>query len=916
MANADKVQAVKDMFATDASPEGKLTRQQKIASVKQKYTNNDTIVNHFIGGIDRTTKALASVPESVFGTVQIGGEDGMFQYLTPKEAKAARDSNSMGLPGRALSDPDNILEKGAQVAGDTAVAGPILGKVMSTVGPAMGAGEAVIGGAAATGVLPKVQNLIHEAGQTFARHPILTTASETTMGYTAGMGGYAALEAYPDSFGAQFLGELAGGTGGGLALQMMPARYALMAGNWTYNKVTQPLTRAGSNKRAKDRMDRAIPMTNKSQIDAGLKQQTTIDPNTGEPVLSPATRTDNRGLMSLERSILNSTEELVNVRNERIARANEVIQESLSGIGGDIGNAQMTFDDAATYFQGLMTTRMEIATQRMDERISALGSLATKEEANRVGKEELNKLVADFDLQASHLWSYVPDDVQVPTAAVRAELSKHILEQGNTGAENIPPYAKKYLNPTVTRTVKGVKQEVPNPNYIGNMTSVSQIRIAQSKLKTIAANFKNSPIRPDHNKARIALDISTAIDLDLENAIAGPEASEVLAIAREFSAQFHNVIDKTVIGKITGRSAQGGERVAAGQTLSQSVGLPRESGRESVDAMFGAFDANQNISSERMIEATSNWFRSQFAEAATENGVVNAAKARSFFNTHEEALRRLPDLDAELRQVSQDGAQYSALQKRMGNIKLDDPRVSKATMFIQKGPVETFDSISKMQPTKAIREISNLINMASKDTTGEALSGLKAGAVQYLIRESKSQIEDADGLRFLSGVKMKDMLDNPALRGFKKLFYGEEMNRLKVIANDLSRLERARKAMPSSEGVLGDRPGKILNSIASVAGASAGRQWGRVTGSSGTVQIPGIFAQRFRELAASGVADPASRLLIDSVFDEELYREVLLAPITARNEVSQTASRRLQAWSASVLLENGGAFSEEEVNNQ
>ena len=579
MANADKVQAVKDMFATDASPEGKLTRQQKIASVKQKYTNNDTIVNHFIGGIDRTTKALASVPESVFGTVQIGGEDGMFQYLTPKEAKAARDSNSMGLPGRALSDPDNILEKGAQVAGDTAVAGPILGKVMSTVGPAMGAGEAVIGGAAATGVLPK--------------------------------------------------------------------------GNWTYNKVTQPLTRAGSNKRAKDRMDRAIPMTNKSQIDAGLKQQTTIDPNTGEPVLSPATRTDNRGLMSLERSILNSTEELVNVRNERIARANEVIQESLSGIGGDIGNAQMTFDDAATYFQGLMTTRMEIATQRMDERISALGSLATKEEANRVGKEELNKLVADFDLQASHLWSYVPDDVQVPTAAVRAELSKHILEQGNTGAENIPPYAKKYLNPTVTRTVKGVKQEVPNPNYIGNMTSVSQIRIAQSKLKTIAANFKNSPIRPDHNKARIALDISTAIDLDLENAIAGPEASEVLAIAREFSAQFHNVIDKTVIGKITGRSAQGGERVAAGQTLSQSVGLPRESGRESVDAMFGAFDANQNISSERMIEATSNWFRSQFAEAATENGVVNAAKARSFFNTHEEALRRLPDLDAELRQVSQ-----------------------------------------------------------------------------------------------------------------------------------------------------------------------------------------------------------------------------------------------------------------------
>lgn len=915
MATAEKVQAVKEMFQEDASPEGRTIRQQKIASVKEKYTNDDTLLNHFIGGIDRTTKALASVPESVFGTVQIGGEDGMFQYLTPKEAKAARDSNSMGLPGRALSDPDNILEKGAQVAGDTTAAGPILGQAMSMVGPSMAVGEAVIGGATAKGVLPKVKNLVHEAGQTFARHPILTTASETTMGYTAGMGGYAALEAYPDSFGAQFLGELAGGTGGSVALQLMPARWALMAGQWTYNKLTQPLTRAGGNKRAKDRMDRAIPMTDKREIDAALKQETTIDPRTGQPVLSPATRTDNRGLMSLERSILDSTEELVNVRNERIARANEVIQESLNGIGGDIGDTQMTFEDAATYFQGLMTTRMEIATQRMDERISSLGSLATKEEANRVGKEELNKLVADFDLQASHLWNYVPDDVQVPTAAVRAELAKHVAEQGQTGAGNIPPYAKKYLNPTVTRTVKGVKQEVPNPNYIGNMTTVSQIRIAQSELGTIAANFRNGPTT-NLNKARVAQDISRAIDLDLENAIAGPEAADALAIAREFTAQFHDVIDKTVIGKITGRSAQGGERVAAGQTLSQSVGLPRESGRESVDAMFGAFEANQNVSSDRMIDATSNWFRSQFAEAATENGVVNAAKARSFFNTHEEALRRLPDLDAELRQVAQDGAKYSDLQKRMGNIKLDDPKVSKATMFIQKGPEEAFDSISKMQPTKAIREMTNLINMASKDTTGQALAGLKAGAVQYLIKGSQSQIEDADGLRFLSGIKMKDMLDNPALRGFGKLFYGEEMNRLRVIANDLSRLERARKAVPSTEGILGDRPGKVLNSIASVAGASAGRQWARVTGSAGTVQIPGIFAQRFRELVQSGVADPASRLLIDSVFDESLYREVLLAPITARNEVSQTASRRLQAWTASVLLENGGTFSEEQEDTQ
>ena len=135
-----------------------------------------------------------------------------------------------------------------------------------------------------------------------------------------------------------------------------------------------------------------------------------------------------------------------------------------------------------------------------------------------------------------------------------------------------------------------------------------------------------------------------------------------------------------------------------------------------------------------------------------------------------------------------------------------------------------------------------------------------------------------------------------------------ELNRIVIITRDLIRLERRRAIDLSSEGVIGDKPSRVVETVAGIAGAGFGRSQARRLGVGGTVQIPGIMAQRFRELVAAGVNDPASRLIHDAVLDEKLFRELLMAPLEEEaRRLSAPATARLQAWAAAVLAEHGAA---------
>ena len=95
--------------------------------------------------------------------------------------------------------------------------------------------------------------------------------------------------------------------------------------------------------------------------------------------------------------------------------------------------------------------------------------------------------------------------------------------------------------------------------------------------------------------------------------------------------------------------------------------------------------------------------------------------------------------------------------------------------------------------------------------------------------------------------------------------------------------------------------------VAGLTGAASGRFYSHRVGLGGTVQIPGILANRFRDLVAAGVRDPATRLLKDAIADEKLFRELLSAK-TTDGSLPDKSIKRLNAWASVVAAEHGGAL--------
>ncbi len=285
--------------------------------------------------------------------------------------------------------------------------------------------------------------------------------------------------------------------------------------------------------------------------------------------------------------------------------------------------------------------------------------------------------------------------------------------------------------------------------------------------------------------------------------------------------------------------------------------------------------------------------------------------AQRFISQNEELLSRLPNLRNQLDEVIESGEALVISERQRAKVSLDDPRVSKAAMFIQSGPVKTFISIGKLKPAAAEKEMQLLINRVSKDKTGEALEGLKSGFIEYLYSGARGTAIDTEGLAFVSGFKLRATLNEPSTKAMvKKLFTKVEQGRLEIYAQDFIRLERSRGATPAVEGVIGDLPGVTIIMAARIAGAAVGRRLAALTGGA-TIQTPAIVSQRFKDLAANNMADPGARLLRDAIHDGALYRELLEPPLV-NGELSPIALRRFNIWAFNAMAEYGGSFTEEE----
>jgi hypothetical protein len=847
-----------------------------------------------ISGMDDVTSLLA-LPFEAFLPSIVFGDQGV-ELLMPSETMARREAGLLGLPGRAQGPPTGIFGSAARFAGATLAAGPILGRAFGFVKPSP---------VPATTKLGKVAQFPRKvaagAGERFAAHPVTSTLVEAGFGASAGVGGFFARQLFPDSDAAQLGGEILGGTLPALTPTGLMIRAAGGLRN-AVNFVRAPLTEIGGRRRAAARAQRAAPPEQRREAITELDRPTTLDPETGQPVLTPAQRTGDPGLLSLERSVVESSETLMREADAQIAHANAAIQQSLLRVGDQPpGAVTATLEESSRYLDTLLDTRLRVAAQRTDERLAQMGSGASREAANRTAREELTAALRAARNQETELYRLVPENTPVPYRQASARLEAFKTELGKAQRSDIPAIARRFLDRESGEFLGRSGEKIVRT------TTIKEMRAVQSKLREVARNARAGEKR-NLNRARIADDIANAITDDIAHA-SDPAVAEAVQLAVEFSRGLNERFSRGAVGKVLQRGAAGGEKVPPGLTLEASMGVTGPRAREALDDILKAFDSPEAPSSAVVIGASEDYLRGRFLATAVEQGKLNARSAERFLRDNEEVLKRLPRVRREIEETIDAGNKMAVAERHRARIDLDDPRVSKATMLIEKGPVETFRQISRMKIGDAQRETQLLINRAQRDATGEALEGLKSGFVEYLLAGARSRARDVRGTPFVSGFALRDALAAPGARAAaNRMFTPDELNRLGIITRDLIRLEKRLGTPISAEGIIGDRPSKVIETVAGIAGAAVGRSQARRMGIGGTVQIPGILANRFRELVAAGVKDPASRLMRDAMLDEDLFRELLEAPLEdGGRRLGKVARGRLNIWAAGVLAEHGAA---------
>jgi hypothetical protein len=777
----------------------------------------------------------------------------------------------------------------------------------------------------ASGIAATARNIVSDIGQTFKRKPVAFSAVETGLGATSGAGGFYAEQMFPESDAARFVGEILGGTapsavsaaakpvyeygvkptaafvGRGLdtVTNYIPSAAIVktfVRQTWDdVAKAKDPTTAGG---RAAGRFGRARGEMSPEEVLAAMDEDLLPE---ARILMTPAQLSGVPGLLSLERSLAETTDTLRNKRLEDLERLNTVIRNAFRG-PGDISQTQDAIEATRTHYFNILNERVRLAAIKADESVQRMLPELGEEGANRAARRELELAYTDATKQEKQLFNILDQNAVTPTVNVQAQLNILRREAGETGAGSIPDYAIRFFSK---------KSE----GFLGDATTLKEMRNAQSQLRQIARNARQGA-DPDANLGRIADSLADAITDDLAMA-QGSSSPTDLANAINFSREKNNVFSRGSVGKILRTGSDSGDVVPEMLTLTRTLGQMGIEGAQATDDIVNAAAFAREragyAGSDNIAGALGSFINNEFILSATRNGAVDVNLAQTFLRDNQVVLDRFPEVRSAIESAVASGVarDSSEILRKAGIDTIDDPDVSKAIILMNKGTDAAFNSI--LASRNSILETRKVIDLLGKDETGEALAGLKQGFFDYLM--NKGTVGNT-----ISGNELAAFVDTPKVRGLiDTLYSSQEKTRLYTIIRTAQRADAARTAAPSVEGVTGDKISKAADSLLGILGAAYGRQVSTVLGGA-TIQIPGMAASLFRDLGAKGLTNPAKRLIVAALNDEQLFRQVVMAQTpdpSAAGQLAPEASRRLNAWAAGALVRAGlGDEEQEETESQ
>jgi hypothetical protein len=709
--------------------------------------------------------------------------------------------------------------------------------------------------------------------------PTSTVAGELASGAGAGAGRFVGEEYNPDSPYGGMIGELVGGVSPGLAGMLL--RYG----------PTGLVTRAVGRAREAQADPTRAP---------GRLQSLTADPEAAAVAaetptiadLTPAQRTQEPLLLSLERAVAQSDPTIEKSLRDRAEAAQATLLEETRALGGDPTQTRAFLETRRDRLNTALQARVEQAQAQARERVAALEPSSTAEDASRIVREEFNQAYNAAQIQENDLWRNIPQDVQIETAPLFARFDELVANTPRTQQQNIPEYARRFLAPNK----RGERR-------LGNIESPAELQGFRSELLSIERQALDAGNR---NEARLARELAKST-LSVMNSLA--DIGGPYSVARDFSRRLNDTFREGDIGRLVD-TRDGSPAVPAEMTLSNLIGAGGVRGGVAESALRAATSDPTNIGAgqnEVVQNAVQDYLtRSLRDRAVTAEGRLKPEAAVSWMRRNEALLEQYPQLRETVTNALEAQTRAQGAEARQIGISrsLERPRETAIARFLEGNPNDAVTRI--FAADNPVEVATSLRRAASRDNSGAALAGLRGAFVDNVLSSARQTGPNGEVFR---GSTILEMLNGPERRAvFEAVFSPEELNRLRQIGTEFTALERARGDLPSVGGVVVEPQNRLINRLAQLSGAALGRKLSQVTGT-GNIQTPAIASSALNNFVTNLGSDRAERLISRAVTDPDptLFAALMRDSRTPRQQ--DEAVRRLQGWLAGPA---GRALFEEE----
>ncbi len=648
---------------------------------------------------------------------------------------------------------------------DIAPASGLVERITQGVGEEIGAAAVPLGGAlrAAGRGGKALKGVAGPILKPFAETPLKATAIEGVTSAGAGVGGGVGDELAPGNQVVRTLGQLVGGVGSGLALDL-PRKAFIGA-----KRAIEPMTQAGITNRAADRLQGSLAGTPEDAL-ANIKRTTAQSQEAVGVSPTPAQASEDPGFIQLERGVSARDPGKLDtrLRSQRTAvkrAADDVIPEAdhevVSRVFQDkLNSIRITSEDAIANARG-----------KVDEMIKQSGGGVNPDDANTIVRSGLLQAESEGIAKYKALFGQLD-----PAGGIRFKMAK--LKKSAAAISRLAGKAERSENvPDVIENIRKFKGEEPMSEIMTLRSRITDdIRVAEGQ------QLPNKRLIARLEQLKNSVDDAIINDADLSGrASLAPKYEQARQEFRSFADKFRRGAASDVL-----RKGRGGASSASPEssTISRFFKGGKGSG-EAAQEFNNILGSSQ--SAKDAVEAVA--VRDFVNTAFDANRKFSAAAAARWVSKHRDALKEFPGISKTVREIGRGGEVADALKNTVEGSVTRFER-SAAKHFLGDNPEKAIDQIlSSPNPSVPLRGV---VSEMSKDASGGAMRGLRSLVWKRVRRGVEGGFDEVAEMPFLSPNKfLESIVTNEKAFVSSGLYTAKEMSRLKNIARSAVRFSKS-----------------------------------------------------------------------------------------------------------------------------